>query len=210
MVLTALREGNSVDEAAELIGRTAAGLHSRARSDSELRLALAGADVHHQHTARMGDYLAALTRHQGDTVRAGAEIGATDMLDRWRSDPAFATAEKAVMTLATSASTRRVRLDQVADRIKAMWEAGYTTAQIADDIGAPIGTVSTWVRRLALPKRHPGTRGSQLEELEPLIRQAWSAGLTHRQIAAIFDVTVGTVGSWVRTLHLPRRREKQQ
>lgn len=218
IVLRALRDGDTAEGAAALIGRTAAGLASRARSDSELRLALDGAPARTQRVARMGDYLAALTRHHGIVQRAAKELGVTSRLVGWRSDPAFAAAEAAVRELARTADAiprQRITVEML-DRAAEALERGASMREAARLIAVSATSLRNGADRsprlaAALPplttrKGSPRGRRKGGSDADTRLREMWGdPSLTIRDIGRQLHVTPETVRRWAAKLELPLR-----
>lgn len=98
--LRLLRAGQSVDQAAASAGVTVGSVNGSSINDGELRAALDGYPEPVQRVARLGDYLAALTRTGGDVAlaRQASGIGGSASLDKYRvSNPLFAAAEQAIL-----------------------------------------------------------------------------------------------------------------
>lgn len=219
IVLRALRNGDTPETAADLVGRTAAGLASRARSDSELRLALDGAPARTQRVARMGDYLAALTRHHGIVQRAAEELGVTSRLAGWRADPAFAAAELAVRELSRSADAiprQRITvgmLDRAAEALEqgaSMREASRIATISVTSLRNNAGRSPRLAAALPPPRAHKGPpRGRRKggSDADARLRQMWGdPTLTIKNIGSQLHVTPDTVRKWAKKLGLPSRQ----
>lgn len=220
IVLGTLRQGQALDEAAGLIGRTPASLARQAAVDSELRLALADAPLPVQRVARQGDYLAALTRHAGRPTSAAGELLIGEaLLTSWRKDPAFVAAEQAVRVLAGNPVRRgHVRITKdMAELAAEVLRNGGTMAEAA----RRIGTSAQALRRVeqlhsalaaVLPPVQPnpakgGTKRTAAKEAR--LRELWADdALTQDEIARTLGVRYTTVYRWAKELGLPRRARR--
>jgi transposase len=215
-----LRLGQTLEEAASLVGRSPASLSRQAVVDSELRLTLAGAPLPVQRVARQGDYLAALTRHEGNPLRAAREllIGHA-LLVSWRKEPAFVAAEDAVRMLAGSPVKRgRVRITkEMAEQAAQVLREGGSISKAARRIGATAQGLRTAAHlhpalAAALPPVQPRQgrpKKKRSAETETRLRELWADdALTQDEIARALDVSYPTVYRWAKELGLPQRARR--
>ena len=215
-VLSLLRSGHTAQEAADAIGKTPATLSGAAARDSELRAALDGQPEEYQYAARMGDYLAALTRTGGNRTQAADTAGIPrQTVQGWRvSSAAFVVAEDAVLALIKDVGiTPRIKVtDAMIDRAIALLEDGATLEQAATSAGTTVSTLYYRARSherlrtiLETRPRRGGTSGLTAE-VEQRLRELWEdADLSGRDIAQRLGVSYSTVTSWKRKLGLPHR-----
>jgi transposase len=220
IVLGALRQGQKLDEAAVLTGRTPSSLTRQAAVDSELRLALEGAPLPVQRVARQGDYLAALTRHEGDPASAVRELLVGEsLLASWRKEPAFTAAEQAVRTLAGNSAKRpkvRITKEMAEQAANVLYEGGTIT-----EAARRIGSSQQALRRVAhlhpplaaaLPPVQPNlAKGGKKRAAvnEARLRELWADdALTQDEIARALGVRYTTVYRWAKDLGLPRRARR--
>jgi hypothetical protein len=220
--LRVLRAGRAPDEAAASAGVTRGSLAQAAIADGELRAALDGQPVRVQRTARLGDYLAALTRTGGDVSLACrmSAVGTTDALDSYREDPLFEAAERALLDWIDQASGRTWTPlpDSLLDRAAALFEAepkpGITS--VARAIGATADALRSSASRherlrAALPpkRRTSGNRvGVHLtDEQEQLLREMWpDRNVSLKEIAQRLGIQEGRVLYRAKMLGLPTRQ----
>lgn len=104
-------------------------------------------------------YLVSLTRSRAiDRLRRGGRH--LRLLRQWHeSEPEPATAPTPHQAISTKQLTHRVRaaLAELSDREREVLELSYyrgmTQAEIADQLGAPLGSVKSWARRALLSLR---------------------------------------------------------
>ena len=215
IVLTLLRDGTTPEEAAKSIDRTSRFLTARARTDSELLLAMEGAPVQAQRVARMGDYLAALSR-TGSVTAAAKELGIAGSPAYWRTDPDFAAAKEAVLRMTGNSRAPRAprfrataeELDQVAELLK----KGASMQQAATEMGLSYTILRSRAKthprlHAALPPKAParinGRRRAAAQERLPAL---WSDPvLTVPSICARLGVSRPTLMKWAEDLGLPPR-----
>lgn len=214
IILARLRQGDTPEQAAAAVGRTPLSINRAASTDSELRLALNGAPLEAQRAARMGDYLAALTRHNGAQNKAAAETNTSSMMAGWRRNPDFAAAEQAVIRLSQYAKIpgrNRVSYDML-DRAADVLAAGGTLTEAARAIGVTPQTLrngGTRLPRLAalLPPERRSPRRKRTPQHDELLRQLWDdPSVTVADICERLDVHPMTVRAWATDLGLPNRR----
>lgn len=220
--LRLLRAGQSTHEAAASAGVPAGKVAAASSLDGELRAALDGYPQAIQRAARLGDYLAALTRTGGDVnlaVRISA-VGTTAALYSYRKrDPLFNSAEKAVLVWIDQATqhTRSRVSDELLDQAARMLEDDPTVAlqSVADTIGVADATsirhaASRHERlRAALPA--PGVRNRVwtskfTPEKDQLLREMWpDKNHSVVDIANLLGVSPGGAKLRANVLGLPPR-----
>jgi transposase len=212
-VLRLLRAGKTAQEAAEAIGKTAASLSAAAARDGELRTALDGLPVERQVVARLGDYLAALTRTGGNRTAAARQVGIpSSSIVSASENPHFAAAEKGVLDWITEAGARpRSRVtDAMLDKAATLMEQGSTIYAAAKAVGTTTSTLrhcTSRNERLAVAfEARRGKRGNPsglTPETAERLRKLWEdETLTVAQIAQELGVSIGTVYGWAKKLEL--------
>lgn len=171
-----------------------------------------------------GDYLAALCHHAGDTTGAMTSIGKPKHTTRsWRrDDPAFAAAERAVMTWIESTGIRVRKggtpaADAQIDRAIELLEQGEAISSAAKAAGVSSATLHNRARsepRLAAAMAgrrgmQGGQRGSRMSpETAQEIRRLWAiVDLKVDEIATLLSISVPTLYAYRRELGLPMRRD---
>ncbi|MGW3563516.1 hypothetical protein ACWDSL_06380 [Streptomyces sp. NPDC000941] len=219
--LSLLRAGHGIDQAATAAGVTRQRLAAASKGDGELRAALDGRSVEVQRAARLGDYLAALTRTGGDVALAAAVCGFPEKGLHFyrREQPHFAAAEEAVLNMIEASAPAHGRvtdaqLDDVAEKIA----NGMSMRQAALANGVTPSNLRLYARnhqRLAAalpplrPQMGPKEKKRTPERLERL-RELWpDQNLTVAQIAAALGVSVASVQNWAAKMGLPRRRGRR-
>ncbi len=217
--LDAFSQGHDERQVAAMIGRSVRSLAKWVRVDAELRLAAAGAPAAVQQIARMGDYLAALTRHHGRPQAAADELGAGEQLAIWRANPKFRAAENSTRALASPAPATATavvssprpgtqdRHTPAADaRLTRLWaDDSLTTAQIARDLDVGLTTVKLWAARLGLGRR-VGKRARQSPAADARLAELWAdTSWTTWDIARDLDISPTTTYLWAARLRLGPR-----
>ncbi|SFD14669.1 Clp protease N-terminal domain-containing protein [Streptomyces aidingensis] len=218
-VLDALRAGSRPEAAADGVGLPVARLGAQASRDGELRAALDGYPEEVQQAARVGDYLAALTRTAGDAGLAAYVCGLSDSeLEDLRGRPGVAQAEAAVVALLTGAARETspswkilLTADRVA-QLRELWaDRSITVLEIGKTLGASDNTVWQWARQLGLPPRAkpPGARFAESRErLEELLEE----GRSVTEMARELGVSDQSVLNWIERIGAtrPGRAPRQQ
>lgn len=220
--LSLLRTGHSSDEAATAVGVTRRSLTAASGTDGELRAALDGHSPEVQRAARLGDYLAALTRTGGDVPLSATVSGIPESsLEYYRKDqPHFAAAEEAVLNMIETSRPAHSRvtdaqLDDIAEKIA----SGVSLTDAARANGVNRSNLRRYAKnhpRLAavLPplRPQPDRRDTKKnpERLEKL-RELWAdKNLTAEQIAPMLGVSKATVQNWAADMDLPRRGRRRR
>lgn len=216
-VLALLRVGRSVDQAAAAAGTTRRQLAAASAVDGELRAALDGLSSEIQRAARLGDYLAALTRTGGDRQLAAIICGLTpDKLDGYRAhQETFAAAEAAVLAMIGASPRANARVtDAQLDKVAQLLEDGASISDAAKAAGvAKPSNLRFYTKRhprlaAALPPRRdwPIKTRKKSPELFARLEELWGdKTLTYRQIADDLGVSTSAVRLWAAELGLPRR-----
>lgn len=216
-VLTLLRAGRSVEQAAIAAGVTLAQLQTRAVRDGGLRAALEGGNTEDQAAAEFGDYLQALIQHNGEVQLALTTLNITyPRLAKYReANAAFRDAEAALLTwLGQRTMTRNRMTPAQLDYAAELLRQGMPITQAAREAGTGPGNLRVWAGhhaalKAALPPkkfRGPSKRTAQVEER---LRELWATPTSVAHIAAELGVTPQTVGNWVNQLGLPRRLKRK-
>ncbi|MGP4114646.1 hypothetical protein ACTWP5_27520 [Streptomyces sp. 4N509B] len=216
-MLSLLRFGRTIDQAAAAVGTTVRALAAAATVDGELRTALDGLPVEVQRAARLGDYLAALTRTGGDRDLAATVCGMTRaMVEGYRYDQeTFATAEAAVLAMVGASPPAKARVtDAQLDEVARLLEGGASIAKAAEAAGVGHPTnLRVYAKRhprlaAALPPRKdwPIKTAKKSPERFARLRELWAdKTLSYQEIADDLGVSVSSVRLWAAELGLPRR-----
>ncbi|TVL89796.1 hypothetical protein [Streptomyces sp. SAJ15] len=224
-VLNLLREGGAEEEAAKEVGRSVKSLRATARADGELFAALEGRTVAEQVVARQGDYLAMLTRVDGDLSMAAQALGlAADISDVWRAQsPQYAAAEEAVLRLVVSGRPpqfkRKMKTDAELDEAAGLLEQGKGVTEAARAIGiSATGLRAAGERHARLAQALPpkverdraGAVSGLTEEVAQELRRLWAdKRMSRRSICVRLGVSQSTVTAWVKSLGLPARKNQR-
>lgn len=223
--LRLLRAGRDVNQAAASAGVTVAMLAASSVSDGELRAALDGYPEAVQRTARLGDYLAVLTRTGGDVplaARASA-VGSVSALNSYREhDPLFNAAEREVLAWIDQARTRTWSRtpDELLDIAARMLEEDPSTTMTAAARAAGLAGAHSLraasrrhqrLRAALPPKRQAQSRPSQSKftpEKDQLLRELWpDRNNSVKDIVRLLGVSRSGLTQRVRELNLPRRMQ---
>jgi transposase len=214
-VLALLRAGKTAREAAAVVGKSAGSLSTAAGRDGELRAALDGASIEQQIVARLGGYLAALTRTGGNRSAAARQVriplGTIDATVH--RNPHFGAAEGAVLEWITAAGIRSTRSrvsDAVLDRAATLMEQGATMNAAARAVGVGASTLRNSASRnqrlaVAVAARQ-GKRGAVsglTQEKAERLRELWAdSNLSVSQMAGLLGASESAVYKWARRLDL--------
>lgn len=217
-VLALLRAGQSPEEAAAAIGKSANSLSAAAGRDGELRAAMDGLPLERQLVARQGDYLAALAHTGGNRTAAVRQLRVSEWsLSNYRQDPLFAEAERAVLAWIENAAPRpkgkvtAAMLDKVAEAL----EQGATIAGAARAVGVTTTTLQNHAGRherldaaILLRSGKVGNTSALTPDAAERLREMWpDRSLSVRRIADRLGVAATTVYNWAKSLDLPSRRD---
>lgn len=218
--LWGLRAGQSIDQAAASAGVTAGTVNRSSTYDGELRAALDGYSAPVQRVARLGDYLAALTRTGGDITLACqvSAVGTVNLPGYRAGDPLFSAAEQAILKWVDQATARpAARLpDSLLDEAARLLEADPKPTM--NSVVRRLGVSDRSLRyaagrherlRAALPPvvpRGSGKRSAFTPEKDEQLRALWpDKNISKKELADLLGVSISTLSSRVSDLSLPRR-----
>ncbi|MBM9510060.1 hypothetical protein [Actinacidiphila acididurans] len=215
--LAALNAGRTADAAAAHAGVSLKKLAAASILDGELRAALDGMPPEVQKAARMGEYLAALTRTGGSAQLALTITGLTSnrLADYRQQEPGFAAAEEAVMAWlrATKAAAVRKLSETRLDEAASVLEGGGSVTEAAEAIHTSATALRYAARRhprlaAALPpKTNAGPKSSLTPDREKVIRELWGdLSIPMATIGKRLGVAGHTISRWGKELGLPPRR----
>lgn len=214
--LTFLSQGETIEQAAARSGVTTTRLTQIARRDGELRAALDGRPPSAQKAARMGDYLAALTRCEGDMALAHLEsgVGERDVTLYRNQEPSFRDAEKAVRKWLATTHTGRTWWTISTERLIAaarLLEKGASISNAEKTVGVSQGQLRRSAHRCprlaaALPPLVTRTRSSRTPERLAILKEMWpDLNFSVGDIAAHTGLATDTVVRWAADVGLPER-----